>query len=137
MELSEKRIEFASTHLGVQDWVDPRQEPVAKLRRLLGGELPMTVFDATGSPRSMGQTFHYVEQGGKIVFVSIVQADIALPDPEFHRREATLFSSRNATTEDFHYVIELLEAGKIHLDAWITHRATPEQLVEEFSNWLN
>lgn len=137
MELSEKRIEFASTHLGVQDWVDPRQEPVAHLRRLLGGELPMTVFDATGSPRSMAQTFHYAEQGGKLVFVSIVQADIPLPDPEFHRRELTLFSSRNATADDFAYVIQMLEAGKINLDAWITHRATPEQLVVEFPNWLN
>jgi 2-desacetyl-2-hydroxyethyl bacteriochlorophyllide A dehydrogenase len=137
MELSEKRIEFASTQLGVQDWVDPRQAPVAKLRRLLGGELPMTVFDATGSPRSMAQTFHYIEQGGKIVFVSIVQADIPLPDPEFHRRETTLFSSRNATAADFAFVIEQIEAGNLHLDAWITHRATPEALIEEFPNWLN
>jgi threonine dehydrogenase-like Zn-dependent dehydrogenase len=77
-----------------------------------------------------------VENGGKLVYVGIVQADIPLPDPEFHRRELTLFASRNATSEDFAHVIGALAAGQIHLDPWITHRATAETLVEDFANWL-
>lgn len=137
MEMSDKRIEFASSHLGVQDWVDPRQEPVAHLRNLVGGDLPTVVFDATGNPRSMGQAFQYVENGGKLVYVGIVQAEIPLPDPEFHRRELTLFASRNATSEDFRHVIGALGAGQIHLDPWITHRATPEALAGEFAKWLD
>jgi 2-desacetyl-2-hydroxyethyl bacteriochlorophyllide A dehydrogenase len=137
MELSDKRIEFCTRHLGVQSWVEPRSEPAPQLRKLLGGELPLTVFDATGSPKSMAKTFHYVEQGGKLVFVSIVQADIPLPDPEFHRRESTLLSSRNATRADFVEVIDQLSAGAIQLTPWITHRATPEELVEAFPDWLN
>jgi threonine dehydrogenase-like Zn-dependent dehydrogenase len=136
MEMSDNRVEFASSHLGVQNWVDPRQEPVVGLRKLLGGDLPTVVFDATGNARSMGQAFQYVENGGKLVYVGIVQADIPLPDPEFHRRELTLFASRNATSEDFAHVIGALAAGQIHLDPWITHRATAETLVEDFANWL-
>ncbi len=137
MEMSDRRTEFASTQLGVQDWVDPRHEPVEALRRLLGGDLPLTVFDATGNPRSMAQALHYVEQGGSLVYVGLVQADIPLPDPEFHRRELTLLASRNATGEDFAHVIGQIAAGKVQLGPWITHRATPEQMLDEFANWLN
>ncbi|HMN29109.1 MAG TPA: zinc-binding alcohol dehydrogenase family protein [Caldilineaceae bacterium] len=137
MEVSDRRIEFASTHLGVQDWVDPRQEPAARLRQLNGGDLPITVFDATGNPRSMAQAFRYVEQGGKLVFVGLVQDEIPLPDAEFHRRETTLFASRNATAEDFAHVIAALASGQVQLDAWITHRASPEQLVSDFANWTD
>lgn len=137
MEMSDRRIEFASTQLGVQDWVDPRHEPVESLRTLLGGDLPLTVFDATGNPRSMAQAIHYVEQGGALVYVGLVQADIPLPDPEFHRRELTLLASRNATGEDFAHVISRIAAGDVQLTPWITHRATPEELVDEFPNWLN
>jgi 2-desacetyl-2-hydroxyethyl bacteriochlorophyllide A dehydrogenase len=137
MEMSDRRIEFASSHLGVQDWIDPRHEPAAALRTLLGGDLPLTVFDATGSPRSMAQALHYVEQGGKLVYVGLVQAEIPIPDAEFHRRELTLFASRNATGEDFNYVIEQLASGRVHLAPWITHRATPQALVTEFHHWLD
>lgn len=137
MEMSDRRIEFASTHLGVQDWVDPRDEPEAHLRQLLGGDQPLTVFDATGNARSMAQAFRYAEQGGKVVYVGLVQADVPLPDAEFHRRELTLFASRNATAADFAHVIDALTTRRANLDAWITHRATPEQLVTDFAHWTD
>jgi threonine dehydrogenase-like Zn-dependent dehydrogenase len=137
MEMSDRRIEFAGTHLGVQDWVDPSREPEARLRGLLGGDLPLTVFDATGNARSMAQAFRYADQGGKLVYVGLVQADVPLPDPEFHRRELTLFASRNATAADFAHVIDALTTRRANLDAWITHRATPEQLVTDFAHWTD
>ena len=77
------------------------------------------------------------EQGGKLVFVGLVQDEIPLPDAEFHRRETTLFASRNATAEDFAHVIAALASGQVQLDAWITHRASPEQLVSDFANWTD
>jgi 2-desacetyl-2-hydroxyethyl bacteriochlorophyllide A dehydrogenase len=136
MEMSQQRMDFCAEALGVERFIDARHDAVAQLRTLHAGGLPLTVLDATGSPRSMGQAFHYVEQGGKLVYVGLVQADIPLPDPEFHRRELTLLASRNATAEDFAYVIRMLGEGKIKLDTWITHRATPESLVNEFASWL-
>jgi len=137
MEMSDKRIEFASRHLGVQDWIDPRQEPLTRLRQLCGGDLPRTVIDATGNARSMSQAYQYVEQGGKLVFLGIVQADVAIPDPELHRRELTVFASRNATRQDFAHVIDSIETGKVNVGPWITQRVDAAQMIEEFPNWLN
>ncbi|CAN5735964.1 zinc-binding alcohol dehydrogenase family protein [soil metagenome] len=137
MEMSDKRMEFAQRHLAIDQWVDGRQEPVPQLQALLGGELPTTVFDATGNPQSMMKAFNLGAQGGKLVFVGLVQGELSFQDPEFHRREMTLLASRNATSADFAYVIQMIDEGKINLDPWITHRASPEELVTEFANWLD
>jgi 2-desacetyl-2-hydroxyethyl bacteriochlorophyllide A dehydrogenase len=137
MEMSDKRMEFAQRHLGIDQWVDGRQEPVPQLQALLSGELPTTVFDATGNAQSMTKAFTLGAQGSKLIFVGLVQGEISFQDPEFHRREMTLFASRNATSADFAHVIQAIDEGKIQLDPWITHRASPEELVTEFSNWLD
>jgi len=137
MEMSDKRIEFASRHLGVHDWIAPRGEPVAQLRKLLAGNLPLAVFDATGNGRSMNTSYQYAEQGGKIIFVGLVQADITIPDPELHRRELTLFASRNAIPADFAYVIDTIKSGQTDVGPWITQRTSPEEMIEAFPHWLN
>lgn len=136
LEMNEKRAEFAQEFLGVQHWISPKQEVVPALQNLLGGDLPTMIFDATGNVKSMHNALTYLEQGSKLVFVGIVQADITFSDPEFQRREMTLMSSRNAMPEDFAHVISSIEAGKVNLNPWITHRADPEQLVNDFASWL-
>lgn len=136
LEMNEKRAEFAQEFLGVQQWISPRQEVVPALQQALGGDLPTLIFDATGNVKSMHNAFTYMEQGSKLVFVGIVQADITFNDPEFQRREMTIMSSRNAMPVDFANVISNIEAGKINLNPWITHRASPEAMVGEFASWL-
>ena len=99
--------------------------------------MPTVVFDATGNAQSMQQAFGYVANGGKLVFVGLVQDDITFFDPEFHRREMTLLSSRNAAAVDFATVIAAMAAGELDLDPWITHRATPETMIDAFDGWLD
>ncbi len=57
--------------------------------------------------------FAHVAQGGTYVFVSVVKGDIRFDDAEFHRKELTLFASRNATSEDFATVMDALAAGRV------------------------
>ena len=92
---------------GVKQWLQPDgllapdADTLTQLRDLTGGDLPTAVFDCTGSPTSMMNAFNYVAHGGRLILVSIVQADLTFNDPEFHRRELTLLASRNATHGDF------------------------------------
>jgi threonine dehydrogenase-like Zn-dependent dehydrogenase len=44
--------------------------------------------------------------------------------------------SRNATLEDFHYVVDTLKCKKVDLSRYITHRAQFDQLIEQFEDWL-
>lgn len=84
----------------------------------------------------MMQAPQYLANGGTLVFVGLVQAQLSFDDPEMHRREVTLLRSRNATSADFARVIGDLDAGRVNLAPWITHRATPEAMIAEFSDWL-
>ena len=136
MEIDENRMRFVQENLGVEHLIDGRREPEAQLRAAFGGDLPLTVFDATGNARSMMNALTLIEQGGSVVFISLVQDEITFPDPEFHRRETTLISSRNATGSDFARVVRTLETGAIDLAPWLTHSAPPDALIDEFPGWL-
>jgi 2-desacetyl-2-hydroxyethyl bacteriochlorophyllide A dehydrogenase len=137
MEVSAARHAFGRRQLGVTHWIDGRGDPVPEIRAALGGSLPTAVFDATGNATSMEQAFNYVEHGGKLVFVGLHRGDVTFHDADFHRRELTLFGSRNATAEDFAAVIAVLEAGKIDLAPWISQRVAPEELPAALPGWLN
>ena len=137
MEVDDGRLKFCLERFGIDRGVDGKKEGRRQVEEFLGGELPTTVFDATGNADSMMSAFDYVAQGGRLVFVGLVQADITFHDPEFHRRELTLLSSRNSTRGDFLRIIRLLEEGRIDTRPWITHRADFDSVIEEFPTWLD
>lgn len=91
----------------------------------------------TGNPNSMKNAFNYVSFGGKLVFVGLFIGDIAFNDPLFHRREMTLFASRNSLPQDFSNIIKLMEIGKIDTTPWLTHRADFDALPHVFTDWLD
>ncbi len=136
MELSPSRIAFAGRELGIEHWIEPGEQAEAQLRTILSGDLPLAVFDATGNANSMHASFKLPASGGKLIYVGLVQGDITFYDPEFHRREMTMMSSRNATSADFAHVIRTIASDDIDLDPWITHRATPETIIDRFPGWL-
>ncbi len=137
LEISAWRREFCGRHLKADRCLDGKGDTGKQLQDLLGGDLPTTVFDATGSPKSMMQAVQYVANGGKLVYVSLVQADLTFTDPEVHRRELTLLRSRNALAADFVWAMQMVEDGRIDLGPWITHRASADTMVAAFPTWLN
>jgi 2-desacetyl-2-hydroxyethyl bacteriochlorophyllide A dehydrogenase len=134
-DLNEQRLEFA------REWLKPDVSLTAgdgldaKLRDETGGDYPLVVFDCTGSPASMMKAFSYVANGGRLVMVSLVQADITFNDPEFHRHELTVLSSRNATKGDFERVIAAMAAGQIVTTPFTQHQVRLDELVEAFPAW--
>jgi 2-desacetyl-2-hydroxyethyl bacteriochlorophyllide A dehydrogenase len=136
LDISQERLAFCRDALGVQDTIHASDQTEATIRSMTSGDLPTAVFDATGSAASMQRAFDLVAAGGRLVLVGLVQAEIGFHDPEFHRREMTLLSSRNATRQDFETVIECLEAGKVQVAPLITHRVAFDRVVAEFGQWL-
>lgn len=136
MDVNAERLEFCQKWAKVDTVVNALDNPLSKLNELTNGELPTIVFDATGNVHSMTQAFSYVAHGGKLVYVGLVKGSIQFDDPEFHKREITLMGSRNATKEDFDYVLRVLQTGSIQLDSYITHRCSFEQMIEQFDSWL-
>lgn len=136
MDVDEGRLAFCRQRWPEVTTIDGRGDPEATLRDLLGEDLPTAVFDATGNPRSMAGAFRYPGQGGRLIFVGLFQGDVTFHDPEFHRRELTLLSSRNALADDFLRIIRAMEDGAIDIAPWVTHRGAFESFIEQFPGWF-
>lgn len=136
MDINPKRLAFCRDTMRFENVIAADQAAAENLREAFGGDLPIAVFDATGSGKSMHQAFNYVAHGGKLVFVGLFKGEITFDDPFFHSREMTLIASRNATASDFDWVIESLGNGQLIVDGWITHRVTAEELIDSFPTWL-
>jgi threonine dehydrogenase-like Zn-dependent dehydrogenase len=83
----------------------------------------------------MEAAFHHVAHGGALVLVSVVKEEIRFSDPEFHKREMMLISSRNATRVDFEHVMENIRAGRVPVEALVTHRTTLAHVPVDLSRW--
>jgi threonine dehydrogenase-like Zn-dependent dehydrogenase len=67
--------------------------------------------------------------------VGVVKDQITFSDPDFHRKELTLLASRNATPEDFDFVISSIRAGYIPVERLITHRTSLSDAVGKLPLW--
>lgn len=131
------RLDFCVKELGVAAAVQIGEDDTAQLSALTDGDFFDVVFDATGNPTAMERGFQFVAHGGRYVLVSIVADTIKFSDPEFHKREATLLGSRNATIEDFDTVVKAMRAGQIPDRALNTHRLALSDVPAQFANLLD
>jgi 2-desacetyl-2-hydroxyethyl bacteriochlorophyllide A dehydrogenase len=136
LDIVEARLTFCRDKLRVDYVIHGERDPVKDIESITNGDYPTLVFDATGNAKSMMKAFNLVSHGGRLILVSLVQDNITFFDPDFHRRELTLVSSRNATREDMEHIVRSLEAGKMDGTSFITHRASLDQVVDQFESWL-
>ena len=132
-----ERLAFCRDRLGANAGVLIGPDDEAGLALLSDGEFFDVVFDATGNPRAMERGFKFIAHGGKYVLVSIVRDNITFSDPEFHKREATLLGSRNATMEDFETVLRAMRGGLIPDAALNTHRMPLIKVPADFARLLD
>lgn len=135
MDREHDRLDVASTLFKCTKGIQVGADPAQAIASLTDGEGFDIVFDATGSRESIEAAFAHVASGGRYVLVSVVKGDIAFTDAEFHRKELSLFASRNATTEDFERVIDAIRAGRVPPDKWITHRTSLEGAATHLPIW--
>jgi 2-desacetyl-2-hydroxyethyl bacteriochlorophyllide A dehydrogenase len=97
------------------------------------GNLSEVVFDATGSAGSMSESLSYVAPAGCLVFVGLTKDPVTLDDSLLHRREVTIFASRNSYGQ-FPRIIRMLEERQINMRPWITDRMQLAQVPTEFKD---
>ena len=137
MDLVDDRLSFCKQELGLDFTINAAGDAKTVLAEMTGGDFPTVVMDATGNPKSMGNALNFLSHGGRLVYIGLFIGDFQLNDPEFHKREATLLSTRNATRADFLHVIDLMNKGTVKARPFITHRADFTNLKDEFPKWIN
>lgn len=138
MDGNRHRLEFARDHFQIEAAIEAGEAANEQVQALTGGDMPAVVVDATGNQRSMTAAFDLPAHGGRLVFVGLFQGDVTFHDSAAHRRELTLYCSRNASAADFRRVIGLLESGRIATSQWISHRVPfGDAVAAGFPQWLD
>jgi 2-desacetyl-2-hydroxyethyl bacteriochlorophyllide A dehydrogenase len=137
MDINEGRLRFCRQRLGMLHTVIGGDHAMDELRHITRGEMPTVVVDATGNLKAINQSFQYMAHGARYVLVGLQKGEIQFSQPEFHKREGTLMSSRNATRQDFDQVMENMEKRLIDPTVYITHRVRFDEVKAEFAGWLD
>jgi 2-desacetyl-2-hydroxyethyl bacteriochlorophyllide A dehydrogenase len=138
MDINEGRLRFCRDKLHLLHAVNAAEEDVMeKLKHITRGDMPTVVIDATGSLKAINNAFQYMAHGARYVLVGLQKGEIQFSHPEFHKREGTLMSSRNATREDFASVMDAMRRGLIDPTTYITHRVKFGEVKDRFASWLD
>ncbi len=138
LDINDKRLQFCKDRLNVAHTVNAiSPNVIEQLMEITNGDMPTVVIDATGSLKAINNAFQYMAHGARYVLIGLQKGDISLSHPEFHKREGTLMSSRNATREDFEHVIASIKKGEVNPTTYITHRVLFDNVKNEFEHWLN
>jgi 2-desacetyl-2-hydroxyethyl bacteriochlorophyllide A dehydrogenase len=137
LDVNDARLKFCKEHLKVKYTLNAAGQTVfEQLKEITDGDMPTVVIDATGNQKAINNAFQYMAHGGRFVLIGLQKGEISFSHPEFHKREATLMSSRNATRNDFEHVIASMKNKLVDPKTYITHRVNFDEVKRDFESWL-
>ena len=138
VDVNDDRLQFCSTNVGVEHTINPlKQDVMEALKLITRNNMPTVVIDATGNLDAINNAFVYLAHGGRYVLVGLQKEQISFSHPEFHKREATLMSSRNANVSDFEHVMESIKNGLVQPANYITHKVAFDEVATQFESLLD
>ena len=135
LDLDAERLGFCAEAFEAEYIVTEGEGAREEIESITEGRFPTAVFDATGNGDSQRRLLDFTAHGGRIVLVGLTHDNLIYAHPEFHKRETTLMSSRNATAQDFRHVMARLEGGWAKVEPLITHRTKLADAAEAFRRW--
>lgn len=138
LDINQQRLDFCSDKLGIPYTINGVTENVSdRLKEITQGDMATVVMDATGNLKAINAGLQYMAHGARFILVGLQKEAFQFSHPEFHKREATLMSSRNATRDDFNKVIDSIKAGVVQPANYLTHRVKFEEVKAQFKSWLD
>ncbi len=138
VDVNDDRLQFCTTNVGIEHAINPlKQDVMVSLNQITSNDMPTVVIDATGNLDAINNAFQYLAHGGRYVLVGLQKDNISFNHPEFHKREATLMSSRNADVSDFMHVMDCIKQGLVKPINYITHRVAFDAVTNHFESWLD
>jgi len=138
LDINDARLDFCKNKMKIEYTINASTENVtSRLQEITNGDMPTAIIDATGNQKAINNALQYLAHGGRYILIGLQREDLIFSHPEFHKRESTLLSSRNATREDFDFVIDTVKKGLIDPLSYITHRVIFNDLKDAFRDWQN
>ena len=135
IDMNEQRLAYAKEKIGVDYIVKAGKDAAKEVSEITNGDFCTAVFDASGNKYALEACPDYMSHGGRFVLVGLSKGELTYTHPKVHAKEMTLMCSRNATTEDFEHVINVLD--QFPTDSFITHSVDYTEMIENFDSWLD
>ncbi|MXV49516.1 alcohol dehydrogenase catalytic domain-containing protein [Pedobacter sp. HMF7647] len=137
LDVNESRLQFCKTTLGIDYTIDAKSADISgQLANITNGDMPTVIIDATGSQAAINNSFQYMAHGARYLLIGLQKGDISFSHPEFHKREGTLMSSRNALRSDFDHVIASMKNNLVKPSTYITHKVSFDKAKDSFKGFL-
>ena len=135
IDMNQDRLTYAKEKIGVDYIVTAGEGALEEVLKITNGDLCSAVFDASGNKYALEACPDYMSHGGRFILVGLSKGELTYSHPKIHAKEMTLMCSRNATTEDFEYVISVL--NQFPTESFITHSVDFTEMIENFDSWLD
>ncbi|MDF1531004.1 MAG: zinc-dependent dehydrogenase [ANME-2 cluster archaeon] len=121
-DINPYRLDMASNS-GAQV-INAQDNVPGRLMELNDGHLADVVIICTGAVPAITQALASVERGGTILFFASPEPGVTVPLPVFDlwKNEVSIVHSYGASPMDITAAIELIRAGRVEVNAMITHR---------------
>ncbi len=138
VDVNDRRLQFCKERLNIDYIINAaKEDAVNAIHAITNGDMATVVIDATGKLQAINNGINYLAHGGRYILVGLQKQSFSFSHPEFHKREATLMSSRNATRADFEHVINCIKNKSVNPLNYITHRVAFKDVKDNFTSWLN
>ena len=134
LDVNDERLSYAKNEIGVVHTLNVKDNPQEKISEITGGDMATAVFDATGSRKALESGIAYMAHGGRYILVGLSKGELTYSHPQIHAKETTLMCSRNATLEDFKFVMNHIK--EFPTNTFITHEVHFSEMIENFDSWL-
>ncbi|MCR8666740.1 zinc-binding alcohol dehydrogenase family protein [Aestuariibaculum sp. M13] len=135
IDVDESRLAFVKNEIGVKHVVKVSETAAEEVSKITNGDLATAVFDCTGNKRALEGGIAYMSHGGRYVLVGLSKGELVFSHPGIHAKESTIMCSRNATLEDFQFVIDNLP--QFPTDKFVTHQVPYTEMIANFDSWLD
>ena len=119
--------------LGAHATVDAGREDVADAVREALGESADVVFDCVAVQPTMDQAIRMADKGGTVVVVGVPAAPVTIALPVVQDHQIRVQGSATYVREDYEEAVELLRAGRVRPDDFITAEYPLDRVAEAFA----
>jgi threonine dehydrogenase-like Zn-dependent dehydrogenase len=124
-DLNDRRLDVARQVHATDTINASREDTLARVRELTGGEMADVVVEAVGLSKTQRLCLDLAKPGGEVHFFGVphYEAEFAFPFTTFFRKSLTLTASASTDApRDFPVAFDLILSGKIDTAAMLTHR---------------
>ncbi|HEY6266915.1 MAG TPA: zinc-binding alcohol dehydrogenase family protein [Candidatus Acidoferrum sp.] len=135
IDVEDHKLELARL-AGADSTINTSREPLHEsLLKLTDGFGPDVVIEAVGNPSTFRAAVEEVAFTGRVVYIGYAKEPVSYETKFFVQKELDILGARNAQPDDFHAVIQLLEAGKFPVDQVVSLIVPLQDAPDALRSW--